>query len=449
MDPIPIRGIAGGSGALSVEYKELSDLKPYSRNARKHSKLQIQQIVRSIRVFGWTKPILIDCGNRIIAGNGAFEAAKLLGMTRVPTIRLESLSDEQIRAYAIADNRIAENSEWDKQILAIELQDLLDCPNFDLTVTGFAAPEIDLIIQDTSILPDSDDQLPAEEAGPVVTQPGDLWHLGEHRILCGNSLEENSYKNLMGGRKAAVVFADPPYNVPINGNVCGKGSIHHREFQMASGEMSEAEHVAFLSTVLRMFAIHSTSGSVHFICMDWRHMKELLVAGGEVYDSLLNLAVWVKNNGGMGSFYRSRHELVFIFRNGKTSATNNVQLGRFGRNRTNVWEYPGVNTLSRQSDEGNLLALHPTVKPVAMVADAILDCSKRGEIVLDGFLGSGTTLMAAERTGRIFRGLELDPQYVDTAIRRWQRHTGDFATLVATGKRFDDVAAESRGESHE
>lgn len=238
------------------------------------------------------------------------------------------------------------------------------------------------------------------------------------------------------------MFSDPPYNVPIDGNVCGKGSVRHREFKMASGEMSEAEFVAFLSTGLRLLARHSVTGSVHFICMDFRHMKELLAAGGEVYDALINLCVWVKDNGGMGSFYRSRHELVFVFRNGKGPHRNNVQLGRFGRNRTNVWEYPGVNTLSRHGEEGNLLALHPTVKPVQLVADAILDASARGDIVLDGFLGSGSTLIAAERVGRICYGIEIDSLYVDVAILRWQRYTGEQAVHAESGKTFEEVSSE-------
>jgi DNA modification methylase len=245
----------------------------------------------------------------------------------------------------------------------------------------------------------------------------------------------------LGTRKANLIFVDPPYNVEIDGHACGNGAVHHRDFAMASGEMNEAEFVAFLTTSLRLLARYSTSNSIHFVCMDWRHMDELLAAGRQIYDALLNLCIWVKNNGGLGSFYRSRHELVFVFRNGKGRHRNNVQLGQYGRNRTNIWEYPGVNSGSRHGEVGNLLALHPTVKPVALVADAILDCSARGDIVLDTFLGSGTTLVAAERVGRTCFGIEIDPLYVDITIRRWQRHTGDRAIHFATGKSFDDLAA--------
>jgi DNA modification methylase len=231
--------------------------------------------------------------------------------------------------------------------------------------------------------------------------------------------------------RADVVFTDPPYNVHIDGHVSGNGGIHHREFAMATGEMAPGQFVHFLTTALHLLVRHSVVGSIHFVCMDWRHQLEVLTAGNQIYAELKNLCVWVKSSGGMGSFYRSQHELIFVFKHGKGKHRNNVQLGRFGRNRTNVWEYPG--------DEGNLLALHPTVKPVALVAGALLDCSARGDIVLDSFLGSGSTLIAAERVGRVCYGMELDPLYVDVAIRRWQRHTGDFAIHAKSGKRFDEL----------
>jgi len=396
----------------------------------------------------FTHPVLVDSKSTVIAGHGRVAAAKLLGITLVPTIRIENLSADQIRAYVLADNRLAENAGWEKAILAIELQHLLTIESdFDVTITGFEIPEIDLILQEANGKPDSDDVFDINEIDQAVTQAGDLWLLGKHRVFCGNALRQESYATLMGSRRAAAVFVDPPYNVPIDGHASGNGSVRHREFQMASGEMSEAEFVAFLSTSLRLLVRHSAGGSLHYICMDWRHMGELLAAGKQIYDAFLNLCVWTKNNGGMGSFYRSQHELIFVFRNGKGQHRNNVQLGQYGRNRTNVWEYPSVNTLSKQTDEKNLLSLHPTVKPVALVADALLDCSARGELVLDAFLGSGSTLLAAERVGRICHGIEIDPIYVDVAIRRWQHHTGDCAIHAVTGKRFDDLAA-AHGEAH-
>jgi DNA modification methylase len=272
--------------------------------------------------------------------------------------------------------------------------------------------------------------------GSAVTQPGDLWRLGQHRLLCGSALDAVSYARLLGGEKAALVFTDPPYNVPVNGHVSGKGVIQHREFAMASGEMTQGEFTDFLRQACLQLAAHSVPGSIHYLCMDWRHVGELLMVGQGVYAELLNICVWVKHNGGMGSLYRSQHEFVFVFKNGTVSHCNNVQLGKYGRNRTNVWNYRGANDFGRTTEEGNLLAMHPTVKPLALVADAILDCSRRDELVLDPFLGSGTTLIACERTGRRGRGIELDPLHIDTAIRRWQKYTGAAAVHVATGKMF-------------
>lgn len=427
---------------LAVTYLPINDLRPFTSNARTHSRRQLRQIADSIKCFGFTNPVLIDHTNMIIAGHGRVAAAKVIGIDEIPTIRIENLSENEIRAYVIADNKLVERAGWDKDILAIELQHLMTPDSaLDVTITGFEIPEIDLILESsTKTKQDSDDSFEINETVQPVSQRGDLWHLGEHRLFCGNALESDSYKLLAPARRANVVFLDPPYNVKIDGHATGRGSIHHREFAMASGELNDAEYTEFLTCALRLASKYSTSGSIHFVCVDWRHVSELLNAGKQVYPKLLNLCVWVKNNGGLGSLYRSRHELIFVYRNGNNSHRNNVQLGRFGRNRSNVWEYPGVSTFSRQSDEGNLLALHPTVKPVAMVADALLDCSARGEIVLDSFLGSGTTLLAAQRVGRVCFGIEIDPLYVDVAIRRWQQHTGDYAVHGVTRTRFDDIA---------
>lgn len=428
---------------LTVTYQPLGSLQHNPRNARTHSKRQIRQIADSIKAFGFNNPVLLDEANTIVAGHGRVSAAKLLGLTEVPTIRLGDLSPDQVRAYLIADNRLAEKAGWDKSILAIELQHLLSIETeFDITATGFEIPKIDLLLPPGEDAPDADDPFEFQESSEPVTQPGDIWRLGKHQILCGNAMEQGSYSKLLGTKRAGVVFADPPYNVPIDGHVSGKGAIRHREFQMASGEMSEFQFISFLASSLKLLAQYSVSGSVHFVCMDWRHVGELHTAGKQVYGSLLNACVWVKNVGGMGSFYRSQHEFVFVFRNGEGKHRNNIQLGRFGRNRTNVWEYPSINTISKSGVEGNLLALHPTVKPVALIADALLDCSSRGDIVLDAFLGSGSTLIAAERTGRICCGIEIDPLYVYTAIRRWQRQTGDQAIHAVSGKRFDEATSE-------
>ena len=430
------------SQPLAIEYKAIETLAPYQQNARTHSKRQIRQIADSIRHFEFTNPILIDADQRIIAGHGRVQAAKLLGMLEVPTIQLSGLTESQIRAYMIADNKLAENAGWDSQILAIELQHLieLNTSELDITITGFEIAEIDLILEQSKPKNEPEEEIPLIEPQHRVSQSGDLWKLGKHRLLCGSALSAAAYAELMGSRRANAVISDPPYNVRIDGHATGNGAIRHREFAMASGEMSEAEFVAFLSTALNLFSKHSTEASMHFLFMDWRHLRELSSVGHQVYDSLLNLCVWVKHSGGMGSLYRSQHELIFVFRNGKGSHRNNVQLGRFGRNRTNVWNYPGSNSFSK-GEEGDLLTIHPTVKPVALVADAILDCTARGEIVLDSFLGSGTTLMASERVGRVCYGMEIDPLYVDVAIRRWQKYTGEAAVHAGLQKTFNELAA--------
>jgi len=428
---------------LNIDYRLIAKLVPFCHNARTHSKHQIRQIADSIKAFGFTNPVLIDERNIIIAGHGRVAAAGLLGLDSVPTIRLEHLSQEQIRAYVLADNKLAENAGWDKSILAIELQHLvLSEEILDVTLTGFEVAEIDLIIQST--IETAEEQGESEISVPPIpgAQPGDLWLLGNHKILCGNSLEQSSFSTLLADKRADLVFSDPPFNVRIDGHVSGNGQVRHREFEMASGEMTETEFVAFLSTSLGLMSKYSAAGGIHYICMDWRHQLELLQAGKSVYDDLLNVCVWVKNKGGMGSFYRSQHELVFVYRNRGGKHRNNIQLGKYGRNRTNVWEYPSASTFSKTGEEGNLLALHPTVKPVAMVADAILDCSKRGDIVLDAFLGSGTTLIAAERIGRTCYGIEMDPRYVDVAIHRWQRVSGESAIHAETGNSYSDIAAE-------
>jgi len=347
----------------------------------------------------------------------------------------------------IADNRLTENSTWNERLLGEQLKELsvlnLD---FNLEATGFTMGEIDLCIeglnspaQDNQ---DSADDLSVVPSGPPVTRAGNIWELGKHRVHCASAIDEIAYAALMQDEQAQMVFSDPPYNFRIDGNVSGLGRKRHREFAMASGEMTDLEFTRFLVTAISLFARWSTEGSLHFICIDWRHIAQLLAAGREVYQHLINICVWVKSNAGMGSFYRSQHELVGVFRNGRGTHRNNVMLGQYGRNRTNVWNYPSINSFGRVGDEGNLLALHPTVKPVALVADAIMDCTSRNDVVLDGFLGSGTTVIAAERTGRRCYGLEIDPLYVDTIVRRWQAFTRGDARHALTGKSFTDVEAE-------
>ena len=372
-------------------------------------------------------------------------AAMLLGLREVPTIALEHLSEPQAKAFMIADNRLTDNSAWDERLLAEQLKELsvLDL-DFSLEITGFTMGEIDLRIENLSPAPDGKvdpaDVLPEASPGVAVTRRGDLWLLDEHRVHCRSALESAAFATLMQGETAAMGFTDPPYNVPIEGHVSGLGAIHHREFAMAVGEMSPAQFTTFLTRALSAHADHSTEGSIHFVFTDWRHLTEVLAAGAKAYTELKNLCIWAKDSPGMGSLYRSQHELIFVFKKGRAAHRNNVQLGQYGRNRSNLWCYPAANSFARNtSDEGNLLGYHPTPKPVALVADAILDCSGRNEIVLDGFLGSGSTLIAAQRTGRRCFGLELDPLYVDTVVRRWEAFTGGRAVRAGSDVFFDDL----------
>ena len=437
--------------ASSIVWRETEQLKPNAGNARTHSKKQIRQIAASIREFGFTNPVLIDAEDMIIAGHGRVEAAKVLRLDTVPTLLIDHLTEDQKRAYIIADNRLAELAGWDETLLAIEFQHLTEIEvNFEVEITGFETAEIDLLIERAEAVPDDDaDALPdIDETTEPVSRHGDLWRLGPHRLLCDDALDLDCYARLMAGEQAQLVFTDPPYNVPIDGNVCGSGRIRHREFVMASGEMSEAEFTAFLRTALSNLAASSKDGAIHFICMDWRHAYVLMTAGREVYSELKNVCVWNKSNGGMGTFYRSKHELVFVFKNGTARPINNFELGQHGRYRTNVWDYPGVNSLRAGRLEE--LAMHPTLKPVALVADAIRDCSKRNGRVLDAFAGSGTTIIAAARTGRIGYGLELDPRYVDVAVRRWMEFSGEAAIHDETCLPFDVMADRRRTEpAHE
>ncbi len=434
---------------IEITSRSPAELKPHPDNPRQHTRRQIQQLAHSIETFGFIVPVLVDAESNVIAGHGRLLAARELGMTQVPTICLHGLNENQKLAFMIADNRLTENSSWNENLLAQHLKSLSAVDlDFDIEVTGFAIGEIDIRIEGLNIVaPNSDDPADARRAeaqSPGVTKLGDIWQLGRHRLLCGSALETCSYDVLMGSERAAMLFTDPPYNVRISGHVCGLGAIRHREFAMASGEMDRSEFCAFLSRVFSLAVQHSRSGSIHFVCMDWRHLADLLVATRSIYSELKNICIWTKDNPGMGSFYRSQHEMVCVFKYGKKSNRNNIQLGIHGRNRSNVWAYRSVSSFGRESEEGKLLALHPTVKPVALVADAILDCSSRGELILDPFAGSGTTIIAAERTGRRCFGIEIDPKYVDTIVRRFQAYTGLRATNAVTGSLFNDIETGAR-----
>jgi DNA modification methylase len=427
--------------ALTVVYRPVSELTPYKGNARSHSRRQIRQIADSIKTFGFTNPILTDATNQIIAGHGRLDAAKHLNMATVPTIQLPHLSEIERRAYILADNKLALNANWNVDLLAAEVSYLL-AGDFNMELTGFKIAEIDLVLEEAAERngdgAEPEDQIPEIKTdAPVASQAGDCWILGKHKLLCADAREAPAYATLLGDEKADLVFTDPPYDVKIDGHVCGLGRVQHRESAMASGEMSSVEFESFLHTILVRAKEATRSGAILFVCMDWRHVLELTSAAEACELIYKNLCVWNKTNAGMGSFYRSQHELVFVFKSGEAAHQNNFELGQHGRHRTNVWSYAGVNSFRKGRDEE--LAMHPTVKPVALVADAIKDCSKRCDVVLDAFGGSGTTLMACEKTGRLGRLLEIDPRYVDLTIRRWQLATGKIATHQS-GQTFEELA---------
>lgn len=419
---------------LKIAHCNINQLKPHARNPRKHNKKQVQQIANSISAFGFVIPVLVDQEFQVIAGHGRLLAAQTLSLETVPVIQIEHLSPAQIQTLMIADNKLTENSEWDKVLLSEHFSELALLElDFTLDVTGFELPEIELFAQALESLEEDETDFASSHLPAQTTRvrSGDLWQLGTHRIYCGDSRNPASYRILMDGKKANIVFADPPYNVKIDGHVSGRGEVQHREFAMAAGEMTADGFQSFLEQAISNLAANTDDGSIHYICMDWRHALELQLAAKKHYSELKNICVWEKDNGGMGSLYRSQHEFIFVYKNGSQPHINNVQLGKYGRNRTNIWHYGGMNSFSREKeDEGNLIDLHPTVKPVPLIADALRDCSNKGDIVLDNFLGSGSTLIAAEKTERICFGIEIDPHYVEAIICRWEKLTGRKAAQI-------------------
>ena len=428
---------------LTVEYADLNSLKAYANNAKIHNEPQLQALAASIKQFGFNSPILIDENNEIIAGHGRIEAAKIIGLTEVPVIRLSHLSEAQKRAYRLADNKISEKGGWNEDILKLELSELESlCNDFDITITGFDSVELDVLLDDSKKEHKISETLNTEPYVPeneIVTKPDDVWLLGKHRIVCGNSQDEETFSKLMQTQKAKMVLQDPPFNVKIQGHVGGSGKIKHKEFAFASGEMTDEQFIQFLETNFKLCAKFSKSGSLHYNFMDWRHSMHILAAAQKSFASFINLCVWNKGSGALGSLYRSQHELCFIFKNAKESHINNVELGKNGRYRTNVWNYPGVNSFGGHKKD---LKMHPTVKPVEMLYDAILDVTKRGDLILDTFLGSGSTLIAAEKAHRICYGIEFEPLYVDTAIRRFQELFKIDAIRENDGKTYNELLAE-------
>ena len=399
----------------SLQYNIVStdSLIEYARNPRKNDAV-VDKMVACIKEFGFRIPIVAKSDGSVVDGHLRLKAAKKLGLKEVPVV-------------------IADWAEWNEELVRLELE---EDTNFDLNLTGFDLDEIDRLLHQ-----DKKESAIAERAiddeRSIISKVGDLWLLGEHRLLCGDATKLEDVKRLMNGHVADMIFTDPPYNVKVS-DISGLGKIHHQEFAMASGEMTEQEFIDFLSSVFSNLATVSKDGSIHYICMDWKHIYEIIVAGRNSYTEFKQLCVWNKGTGGMGTFYRSQHELIFVFKNGTAKHTNNFELGENGRYRTNVWDYAGMNNFATD-DRDELLKMHPTVKPLQLVIDAILDCSNYGETILDLFGGSGTTLIASEETHRKCCMMELDPKYVDTIVLRWQKHTGKHAIHAESGKTFDEL----------
>ena len=444
-DPGAINKLAVATRALAsrplqVEYRRVDELTANPDNPRQHSEKQIRQIAKSIETFGFLVPVLVDEQKQVIAGHGRLRGARRLGLDVVPTISVAHLTEEQKCAYLIADNQLALNASWDERLLAEQFAALTSVDlDFSLDVTGFEIETIDLLVHGDQQVegPDPDDA--PVKAGPAATRPGDVWLLGEHRLVCGDALDPASYATLMQGRRAALVVCDCPFNLPVHGFISGGGKVRHREFAQASGEMSSAQFTQFLTSAFARLAEHAVDGSLHYHFIDWRHQRELMDAGDAAYTELKNVCVWAKTNGGQGSMYRSAHELVYVYKAGSAPHQNHINLGANGRYRTNVWTYAGANTFAKKGEERDLLQLHPTVKPVQLIADILLDASSPREIVLDAFAGSGTIFLAAERTGRVGYGIEIDPQYCDVAVRRWERKTGRSARHATLPLTFSEV----------
>lgn len=424
-----------------IEYAPIGALTPARRNARRHPAEQIRQLMVAIEEFGIVTPLLVDIENQVIAGHGRLEALKRLGFTHAPVIPVTHLSPEQLRLYALADNKIAENAGWDEAVLRIEIAELREL-DIDLSITGFETAELDQLTIEPGFSLDAEPAAPEPPSEPV-SRLGDIWQLGEHRLSCADMLQTGALEQVVGSECARASFTDPPFNVPVAGHVQVNSPHRHREFKMASGEMSPEQYREFLTRAFQRIVDVSADGSLHFVCQDWRSLGSMTAAGA-VFSEQKALVVWAKTNAGMGSLYRSQHELIFLYKKGKAAHTNNIKLGRHGRNRTNVWTYPGANTFGKGRDAA--LAAHPTVKPTALVADALLDVTRPGDVVLDPFAGSGTIILAAEKTGRRARAMEIEPSFVDVAIQRWQAMTGKAATLAGSQLDFASVTAQRIGE---
>lgn len=425
-----------------IEMVSVASLIPNPRNVRDHPDSQVSKLAMIIKRYGWLVPIIIDDDDMIVAGHCRLQVAIKLGMAEVPVIRAKFVTERDKRAFALAENRIPELSTTDKKMLNDELVFLFE-DGYPLEITGFTTADIEFTIPQTKPAETPETvELPTPNT-KAVTRLRDRWIIGPHIIVCGDSRDAAIWELLLGDERVSLVFADPPYNVPIDGHVSGNGKNKHRDFVMGVGEMSTPEFTAFLRAIFRNCVRFSRNGSIHYHAMDWRHMMELMDAADGVYSEHKQLVVWKKNNGGQGAFYRSQHELIFVFKSGKAKHINNFKLGETCRYRTNVVDYAGANTFRKGRDAD--LEAHSTVKPTALVMDFLLDCSHKGDLVADPCLGSGTTLLAAHHTGRRGAGIELDPLYCDTALSRLGSVTGFTPILDGDGRTFEDIKSERLG----
>lgn len=422
---------------MAVDWWPIDKLRQDERSPRRYSKKELKKAEDIIRRFGVRLPVVISADGCVVAHFIAVAAAKRAGITQLPVVYADDLPEPERRALSLALNRLYELGDFDQRILGDLLLDFeVTVPDLDFGDIGFDQGEVDRAIR-VAQQSECAEEVPVEVGASAVSRLGDVWLLGEHRIACGDATARESYTALLNGEVADMVFTDPPYGCAVNGFVTSR---KHREFVEASGEKDAPELSIFFRKICEALGAYVRPGAVVDLCIDWRSQHLLQEAALPIFGPLLNLAVWVKDRAGMGSFLRSQHELVLIYAAGGGKPRNNVELGRHGRHRSNVWKYPSAMTFGRSGVEGDLLDDHPTPKPKEMIADAILDCTNRGEVVLDPFLGSGSTLIAAETTGRRCRGMDLDPLYVDLTARRWQNWTGRSAVHAATGRSFDDTA---------
>lgn len=425
-----------------IEHVPVDKIKNPKRVLKNHSARQIDALSRSIQAFGFIGALVIDRNNIVRAGAALLAAAKKIGLSEVPVIRVEHLSEDELRAFQIAHNKLAERSKWNYQELSLELAELSKLSLAEdeapiVHLTGFEPAEVDEIVTDLDADSfDSADDITFDPPGNPISRVGDIWLLGSHKLCCADNRDTSALNELMKNQKADLAILDPPYNCRV-ADVVGRGHTKHQEFAMASGEMTDEEFATFLKQTLGVAASVSRDGAAHYVFMDWRNIEKLNAVGRLIYGALLNVIVWVKTNAGQGSFYRSQYELISVFRVGKSQHLNNIQLGKYGRSRSNVWKFAGANSFraGRMSD----LRAHPTVKPIALVCDIIRDCTRRGDTVLDTFCGSGTTILACERLGRHAIGIEIEPRYVDVAIRRWQEYSAKDAIHAETGDTFDQM----------